>query len=111
MRTETFSGTIREYQGKPVNPPIPYSGKVELFVSPDEGKGSEEWPNDSGILKMVNQKLLAAAKASAYQTAAADLKAAYEASPEFKRANLVKALVAAGKSESEANALAESFMA
>lgn len=111
MRTENFEGTIAEYQGKAVSPVITYSGTVELFTNVEEARASEDWPNESGILKMVNQKLLAAAKASKYQEASKELKAAYEASPDFKRANLVKALVATGKSEKEALALAESFMA
>lgn len=108
MRTETFTGKVEEYQGKKLPTPIEYSGDVQLFENVAEAKNGENWPSDSEVLKMVNNKLLTAAKASKYQESTKSLKEAYEASDDFKRNQLVKAAMAAGFSQQEAEALAAS---
>lgn len=108
MKNETEVGQVKEYQGSKLDSPIDYSFDVELFENIEELKNSEEWPSNSEILKMVNTKRKTAAKAAAYQTATKALKEAYENSSEFKRAQLVKAAVAAGFSVAEAEALAAS---
>jgi hypothetical protein len=46
------------------------------------------------ILKCVNQTSERTAKASAYQKSVADLKKAYEASPEFRRTQFIKSALA-----------------
>jgi len=108
MKTESFEGTVEAYQGKPLTTPISFKGNVEVYSNLDEVKQSEDWPSDNEILKIVNTKLVTSAKAKAYQEATKDLKAAYEASPEFKKNNLIKAAVAAGFSQADAEALATS---
>lgn len=108
MKSETFEGTVEAYQGKTLDKPIEFRGSVDLYENVGELKNSEDYPSDNEILKMVNQKKLTAAKASEYQNATKELKKAYEASNEFKSAQLVKAAMAAGFSQAEAEALAAS---
>jgi len=108
MRWEEFTGKVEEYQGKKLDSPIEYSGKAAVYTNVAAAKASEDWPNESGILKVVNNKLLTAEKASAYQAATKSLKEAYEKSDDFKRAGLIKAAMAAGFSQAEAEALAAS---
>ena len=106
MRTETFEGTVEAYQGKSLDKPITFSGTVDLFENLTEAKGSEDWPSENEMLKIVNTKRTTSAKAAEYQKATKSLKEAYEASSDFKRAQLVKAAVAAGFSQAEAEGLA-----
>ncbi len=108
MRWEEFTGKVEEYQGKKLDTPISYSGKAAVYTNVNAAKASEDWPNDGGVLKMVNNRLLTAEKASAYQGATKSLKEAYEKSDDFKRNGLVKAAMAAGFSQAEAEALAAS---
>lgn len=83
MKSETFEGSVSEYQGTPVSPAIKYSGAVEIFENLAELKASEEFPSDNEILKMVNNKRRTAAKQGEYQKQTADLKTKYEASEAF----------------------------
>lgn len=110
MRTEQFEGTIESYQGKTLDNPIKFSGNVELYENTPEAKQSEDWPSENEILKVVNTKKLTAAKAAEYQKATAALKKEYEESDEFKRANLVKALMLSGKSKAEAEGIADTIL-
>lgn len=108
MRSETFQGTVEAYQGKQLDKPIQFSGTVELFENLTEAKGSEDWPSDNEVLKIINTKRVTAAKASKYQEATKELKTQYEASSDYKKSQLVKAAMAAGFSQAEAEALAAS---
>lgn len=91
MKTESFEGTVEAYQGKALDKPISFNGVVEVFENLTEAKGSEDWPSDNEVLKIINAKRVTAAKAAKYQTATKDLKAAYEASDDFKIAQFRKA--------------------
>ncbi len=106
MKTEKFEGKVEAYQGKALATPIEFGGDVEVFENLTEAKGSEDWPSDNEILKIINTKLLTSAKAKAYQEATKDLKKAYEESTEYRKDMLVKAAVAAGYTKAEAEALA-----
>lgn len=108
MKTETFEGTVEAYQGKNLATPISFSGKVEVYENLAEAKGGEDWPSENEILKIINTKLVTSAKAKQYQDATKDLKKAYEASSDYKRDQLIKAAVAAGFSQAEAEGLAAS---
>jgi hypothetical protein len=105
---KTGIGKVEEFMGKPVSPAIEYSFSWKAYENVGEAKNSEDWPNDADMLKFVNQRAERSAKAQSYQTAIKDLKSAYENSNEFKIAQLVKAAVAAGFSQAEAEALAQS---
>lgn len=108
MKNETFEGTVEAYQGKTLDKAISFSGSVEVFENLAEAKQSEDWPGDNEILKIVNAKRVTSAKAAEYQKATKELKAAYEASADYKRAQLIKAAVAAGFSQADAEGLAAS---
>lgn len=106
MKQVTFSGEVLEYQGKKLDTPIKYSGSADQFETVQEAKDGGAWPVDGTVLSWVNQRKLTSAKAAEYQSQTASLKEAYENSPEFKRKNLVNAMLAAGFSQAEAEALA-----
>lgn len=110
-RLEHFEGTVSEYQGKPVEPAITYAGDAVVPATVDAAKASEHWPNESGVLKGIVAKIVAAAKSAEYQEVTKGLKKTYEDSPEYKRKNLVASLIAAGKDKAEAEKLADSLMA
>lgn len=105
MKSESFKGSVTEYQGEPVNPAINYEGEAEIFENIAELKASEDFPSDSEILKLVNTKRRTAAKQGKYQEVTAELKKKYEASPAFVRKNFIAAAVAAGMSAEQAEAL------
>jgi hypothetical protein len=111
MRTETFEGSVESYAGKAVEPARAFRGSAEVYENVAEAKASEDWPSDAEICKIVNQKKVTAAKATEYQKVTADLKKEYEQTPEFKRAGLIKALVLAGKSKADAEAMADTLLA
>jgi hypothetical protein len=106
MRTETFEGTVEEYQGKKLDKAITFSGSVDVPETITEAKERGFWPSESEMLKAVVTKIVAGAKSSEYQKNTKSLKEAYEASDDFKRNNLVKAAIAAGYSQVEAEAFA-----
>ena len=115
MKKVTFTGTVEEYQKTKLDKPIEYSGETDNYENISELKSSEDWPNDSDILKFVNGRKLTSAKAAAYQTATKALKEKYEASPEYQRKNLIDAMLAMKKpdgtsmfSQAEAEAFAAS---
>lgn len=104
-----FDGTVEEYQGRKLDKAIPYNGTVKVPETVTEAKESGLWPNDSDILtRFVKGRLVTSAKAAAYQAATKALKEEYENSADFKKAQLVKAAMAAGFSQQEAEALAAS---
>lgn len=108
MTAKTGTGKVEEYQGKPVTPAIDYSFDYSVYDNLTEAKQSEDWPNDSDILKWVNQTAERSAKASSYQKAVAELKTKYEASPEFRKANFIKSAIAMGFALDEATMMADS---
>ena len=108
MHKVQFSGKVEEYQGKRLDTPIEYSGEADSYDNVAEARQGEDWLGDSEILKVINTKKLTAAKAAKYQESTKALKEAYENSADFKRANLVKAMLAAGFSQAEAEAMAAS---
>jgi hypothetical protein len=108
MVTKTFEGSIDSYQGKALDTPRNFSGEVEVPEGIAEAKEKGFWPNESEILKGIQNKLVTAAKASAYQKETADLKEKYENSADFKRAQFIKAALAMGMNKTQAEALADS---
>jgi len=110
MKTEQIEGQIDSYQGRTDWPgltfPLTFAGPVEVFENVAELKNAGAFPSDADVLEMVNSKRFATEKAKLYQNATKPLKAAYEDSSDYKRKNLVKAAVAAGYSQADAEAFA-----
>lgn len=109
MKIETYEGTVEAYQGKDLPKPIKFSGEVEVPETVTEAKEKGLWPSDSEMLRIIVTKAVTAAKANAYQKATKELKESYEASPEFKRAQFLKAAIAAGLDAAAAEAILESM--
>jgi hypothetical protein len=109
MKQVTFKGEVLEYQGKKLDKPIQYDGTADSYENVSEAKASENWLSDNEILKVINTKNLTAAKAKKYQEVTADLKKAYEESSEYKRKQVIDAVLLAGKSQAEAEAFAASL--
>lgn len=105
---DKLTGTVEEYASQKLKVPVTFPFDANQYENLTEAKASEDWPSDNEILKIVNRGAVTSAKASAYQKATKDLKAAYEKSAEFKIANLVKAAMAMGFSQAEAEGLAMS---
>lgn len=108
MKLEHFEGVIDSYQGKKLDPPIKYDGDVSVFESKAEAEAATKWPGDSDILDMLNTKTFNAAKAKVYQEKTKSLKEEYEKSPEFRKAQFIKAALGMGMSQAQAEALANS---
>jgi hypothetical protein len=96
-KSETLE--VKEYQGKVLSTPIPYTFEWDEFTGED-GKASAvtagAWPDaaDAFILKSVNKGQKTAAKANAYNKAIAAEKERYEGTAEFKLAKGIKDILA-----------------
>lgn len=110
MKSETIAVRIEEYQGRTDWPgfkfPIEQEAVTETFENVGELRAAGAFPSDADVLEMVNTKRKNAARAAKYQEITKGLKAAYEDSSDYKRKNLVKAMLAAGFSQDEAEAMA-----
>jgi hypothetical protein len=109
MKQVPFKGEVLEYQGKKLDSPIQYDGNADSYENLSEAKGSEDWLSDNEILKVINSKKLTAAKAAKYQEVTKELKKAYEDSSDYKRKQVIDAVLLAGKSQAEAEAFAASL--
>lgn len=105
-KTVKWSGKVEEFMGKPVNPPIEYSGQTEVPADVETARGGEHWPSESGILKGIQDKLVTNDKSAEYQKTIKPLREAYEKSDDFKRKNLIESAVEAGFTQAEAEAMA-----
>lgn len=112
MKPETVDVKIDSYQGRSDWPgftfPIEDKAEVELFENVGELRAAGAFPSDADVLDMVNTNRRNAARAKKYQEITKALKSAYEDSADYKRKNLVKAMLAAGFSQDEAEAMAAS---
>jgi hypothetical protein len=109
MTKQNGTGKVEEYQGEKLNPAIDYDYEFSKYDTLVEAKASEDWPSDNEVLKWVNQTAERTAKASAYQKAVADKKKEYEKSDAFTRKEMIKLLVLRGKSQAEAEKIADSM--
>lgn len=112
MKTETFSGTIENAYGKPLPEPVKFNGTFEAFQSIDEVRSKNEYPKDTEIVNFVNARAKANARQKAMQAAldAAGIeKPTLENDKSLQYKTMLKTLVASGKSEAEADAIARSL--
>lgn len=114
MKSERFSGTIESAYGKPVTPAIKFDGTFDAYESVEEIRSKNDYPSDDEIVAFKNNQRKANARQKAMQ-AALDAAGYEKPTLENDRAlqvrTLVKVFLAAGKSEAEATALAESTLA
>lgn len=113
MKTEKFNGTIEQAYGKTLETPISYEAEYNLFESPAEMKSANEWPSDTDIVKFKNAQSKANARQKATVAAldaAGIIKPTLENDEQLRLREMSKILIAAGKSESEARALASATL-
>jgi hypothetical protein len=114
MKNERFSGTIESAYGKPVTPALKFDGTFDAYESVEEIRVKNDYPSDDEIVAFKNNQRKANSRQKAMQ-AALDAAGYEKPTLENDRAlqvrTLVKVFLAAGKSEAEATALAESTLA
>lgn len=113
MKTETFKGTIESAYGQTVSPALKFEGTYEAYESITELRASKDFPADKEIVAFVNSQNKANARQKLMQetlTAAGYSKPTLENDQQLQLRTLVKVFVASGKSESEAQAIAESTL-
>lgn len=114
MKTERFSGTIESAYGKPVSPAIKFDGTFDAYESVEEIRSKNDYPSDDEIVAFKNNQRKANSRQKAMQAAldaAGYEKPTLENDRQLQVRTLVKVFLAAGKSEAEAIALAESTLA
>lgn len=113
MKSEKFSGTIESAYGKPVTPSLKFDGTFDAYESVEEIRAKNDYPSDDEIVSFTNNKRKANARQKAMQSAldaAGYEKPTLENDRALQVKTLVKVFMAAGKSEAEATALAESTL-
>lgn len=113
MKQEKLSGVIENAYGKKLDTPIKYEGSFEAFENGPELRAANEMPSDDEAVSFRNQQRRAAARQRLMQEAldkAGITKPTLENSAELRYKNIYDALVAAGKSEQEADAIAKAAL-
>lgn len=112
MKTEKFSGTMESAYGKVLPSKLSFEGSYEAYTSIDEVRSAKDEPSDDEVVAFVNSKRKAAARQKAMNEAltAAGIEKPTLEDPQVQLATIIKALRAAGRSEAEATALAESTL-
>lgn len=107
MKTVTKKFTISTAYGQPLDTPIESTFSFEQLEKGDEIPAKEQ-PDADDILNMVNAKRNASARAKATTEAlnAAGIEKPSTDTPEYRRNQIIKALVANGQSQAEAEATA-----
>ena|ERR1022692_239529 len=108
MKTIPKNGEVTEFQGKEVSPSIKFSWNADQYETITEIKNSPDWPSDAEILRIVNQKKDNTARQAAHAIATKDLRAIWEASPEFRKQEFIKAAMKLGLTQEEAEKVAVS---
>ena len=112
MKTEKFSGTMESAYGKTLPTKLTFSGTFQAFESLDEVTSANEQPSNDELVAFVNSKRKAAARQKSMNEAltAAGIEKPTLEDPQVQLATIIKALVASGRSEDEATALAETTL-
>lgn len=113
MKTVKFEAEAATAWGQPVNPPIKYSGEFQAYETRAEVEAANDLLKDEEIVSFRNSQRKAAARQSAMQAAleaAGYKKPTLETDASLRFRNMVKTLVAAGRSEAEATQVTESLL-
>jgi len=113
MKTEYVEGSVSTVLGENLDTPIAFKVSYEAYENLDECRGSEDWPSDSQILKIVNTKRANNARQAEVARLTAEKKAEIEATPEFKRKSLVKDILSSNPklSQAKAESMADAILA
>jgi hypothetical protein len=126
MRTETFTGNIENAYGNPLPKAIKFNGEFDAFGPAKDVYTSADWdaavaeireknefPNNEEITNFVNNKRKANARQKTMQAAleaAGIQKPTLEDSPELRWKTMVKTLLAAKKTQAEAESIASAAL-
>lgn len=112
MQTHTETRKIESFKGKTLPTPIEYTFSYDTYANKGEAVEANKWPADADtfVLAKVNSNAKNSANSVAYQQAVKDLQAEYEKTPEFQREQIIASIKAAGKSQEEAEAFADSIL-
>lgn len=116
MTKETVKGNIESAYGKPLSEygkdKLTYEGEVDLFENVEEVKEAGEWPSNAEVVKLVNQRRVASKRQGFIKASldAAGIKAPTLEDKGTAINAMVKVLVAQGKTEEAARALAEQIL-
>lgn len=113
MKTEKLSGVIENAYGNKLSTPVNYEGEFQAYENGQEVRAANDMPSDDEVVSFRNQQRRAAARQALMQAAldkAGIKKPTLENSPELRYKNIFDALKAAGKSDSEADAIAKAAL-
>lgn len=113
MKTEKFSGTIENAYGQQLPAPVKFEGQFDAFETYAEIQAANELPSNDEVVSFVNTRRKNNARQKAMTQAleaAGIVKPTLETSPELRLKTIKDALVAAGKSEAEAEAIAKASL-
>jgi hypothetical protein len=112
MKTVKFSGVSEKAYKKPITP-LKYEAEFQAFENIGEVRQQNAFPSDSLVVKLINRQNKANARAKAMQAAwdaAGLIKPTLENDEQLRLTGMFKILVAAGKSEDEAKAIASATL-
>lgn len=112
MKTETFEGTIESAYGNTLATPVKYSGSFEAYENIAEVRSAKDEPSDDEVTAFVNNKRKANARQKAMQTSLdnAGIKKPTLDDPQVQLKEMIKILVTAGRSATEAQQIAEATL-
>ena len=112
MKTEKFSGTIENAYGNPLPTAIKFDGSFEAYESIEEIKTANDLPSNDEVVNFVNAKRKASKRQASMTAAleAAGIQKPTLEDPKVQYQQMVKILVTAGKSQAEAEQLAQATL-
>ncbi len=113
MKTETLTGTIESAYGKKLDAPVKYSGTFEAYENVGEVRSASDMPSDDEVVSFRNTQKRNNTRQRLMQEAldkAGIVKPTFENSEELRYKNIYDALIAAGKSVTEAETIARAAL-
>ena len=113
MKAEKLEGVIESAYGSKLAKPVNYTGEFQAYETHAEIVTANDLPSHDEVVSFRNQQRRAAARQRLMQDAldkAGIAKPTLENSPEMRYKSIYDALVAAGKSATEAEAIAKAAL-
>lgn len=112
MKSETFKGTIESAYGSPLPSALKFEGSFDAYESYSEAQAANDLPSQDEQLTFTNNKRKANARQKSMQAAldAAGITKPTLEDPQVQLKTIIKALVASGRSEVDATAVAEATL-
>lgn len=113
MKTESLKGTIESAYGSKLPSPVNYEGTFEAYETASEVRAANDMPSDDEVVSFRNTQRRNNQRQKLMQEAldkAGIVKPTLENSEELRYKNIYDALIAAGKSETEAETIAKAAL-